>query len=215
MTKEIKVLLGIGIMTVALLVGAVFLLSRSSSPASSPQADPKLLVRENSTKITSDSAKVTIVEFSDYQCPACKSANPTVKQTLKDYQGKINFVYRHFPLSQHKNALQAALSAEAAGLQGKYWEMHDKIFDTQDTWKDAGNAQDIFAGFAKDLGLDMDKFNLDIKDNKLKDKINSDYQDGIAVGVNSTPTFFINGQKSPGALSYAEFKTKIDSELSK
>ncbi|KKS70864.1 MAG: hypothetical protein A2835_02380 [Candidatus Niyogibacteria bacterium RIFCSPHIGHO2_01_FULL_45_28] len=218
MTSEVKILLGIGLATVALTLGAVFLLSKpSSGPSSLPVNKDVLgaLVRGDSIKIASDSAKVTIVEFSDYQCPACKSANPTIKQILNDYPGKVNFIYRHFPLSQHKNAIPASLAAEAAGQQGKYWEMHDRIFDGQDTWKESSQAQDIFTGFAKDLGLDVEKFNLDKSDNKFRDKINRDYQDGLTLGVNSTPTFFINGQKFPGALSYADFKTRIDAELSK
>lgn len=214
MTKEVKVLLGIGVASVLLVIGAVALLSRPSQPQTTAPADPNLLVREDSIKIASDSAKVTIVEFSDYQCPACRAAHPTIKQVLNDYQGRVNFVYRHFPLSQHKNAIPAALAAEAAGRQDKYWQMHDKIFETQDDWKDR-SGKEIFAGFAGELGLDMDKYNRDIEDRVLKDKINKDFQDGVALGVNSTPTFFINGQKFPGALSYTEFKSRIDSELSK
>lgn len=218
MTSEVKTLLGIGLATVALIAGAVFLLSKPSSVPSSAPVNKEILgilVKDDSIKIASESAKVTIVEFSDYQCPACKSANPTIKQILNDYSGKVNFVYRHFPLSQHKNAIPASLAAEAAGQQGKYWQMHDKIFDGQDTWKDSGNAPDIFAGYVKDLGVDMEKFNHDRGDSKFRDKINRDYQDGLTLGVNSTPTFFINGQKLPGVLSYAEFKSKIDAELNK
>lgn len=218
MTSEIKTLLGIGLATVALIAGAVFLLSKPSSGPSSAPANKDVLgvlVKDDSIKIATDSAKVTIVEFSDYQCPACKSANPTIKQILNDYPGKVNFVYRHFPLAQHKNAIPAALAAEAAGQQGKYWEMHDKIFDGQDTWGESDNAPDIFAGYAKDLGLDMEKYNRDRSDNKFRDKINRDYQDGITLGVNSTPTFFMGSQKLPGALSYDQFKSKIDSELTK
>ncbi len=212
MTKEIKVLLGIALATVVVLVGAIFLLSKPSSPT--PQVkNTDLLVRENSTKIATDSAKVTIVEFSDYQCPGCKAADPTVKQILKDYQGRVNFVYRHFPLSQHKNAIPAALAAEAAGRQNKYWQMHERIFETQDDWKDL-SGKEIFAGYAKDLGLNMDKYSTDVEDKVLQDKINEDYQDGISVGVNSTPTFFINGKKT-GPLSYSDFKSRIDIELSK
>lgn len=216
MTSEVKTLLSIGLATVALIVGAVFVLSKpSSGPNPSPVNKEVLgaLVHEDSIKIASDSAKVTIVEFSDYQCPACKSAHPTIKQILNDYRGQVNFVYRHFPLSQHKNAIPAALAAEAAGQQGKYWEMHDGIFDGQDTWKESGNTNNIFEGYAKGLGLDMEKFNRDRSDNKFRDKINRDYQDGLTLGVNSTPTFFINGQKFPGALSFTELKSKIDAEL--
>ncbi len=220
MTKEIKVLLGIGLATVALLFGSIFFLSKSSEsgPSASVTIPPEqrnLIVRDDSWKTSSTSAKVTIVEFSDFQCPACAAAFPVVKKVELDYGNNINFVYRHFPLPQHKNGFKAALAAEAAGVQGKFWEMHDKLFENQDTWGELDNPADTFTGYAKDLGLETAKFGQDMNDKKLSDKVNRDQADGTTLGVNSTPTFIINNQKFPGVLSYAEFKSKIDEELNK
>lgn len=214
MTQEIKVLIGIGVATVALVLGSVFFLGKSSgNSVNVPPTDIKLLVRDDNYQTASASAKVTIVEFSDFQCPACGAAFPVVKKIEADYRDEVNFVYRHFPLPQHKNGFKAALAAEAAGLQGKFWEMHDKLFENQDTWGELDNPLDIFTGYAKDLGLNTAKFQQDMNDKKLTDKVNRDQADGATLGVNSTPTFFINNQKFPGVLSYAEFKSKIDPEL--
>src|SRR6478609_1380375 len=119
MNQEAKIITIIGVITLVLLVGGIFLLGKSST-TSSTKADPAVLVKNDSHKISSDSAKLTVVEFGDYQCPACAMAQPTVKQLLSTYSGRVNFVFRHFPLPQHSNAIPAAMAAEAAGTQGKY-----------------------------------------------------------------------------------------------
>ncbi len=212
MTAEVKVVLGIGAAAVILAFG-VFLMSSSNTQISSAKADPKLLIKDQSHKIASDSAKVTVVEFGDYQCPACAQAHPIVKKVLVDYQGKINFVFRNFPLPQHKNGSAAAEAAEAAGTQGKFWEMYNKLYETQNSWAELGDPTQIFVQYAKDLQLDSEKFEQDLIANKYADIINSDKADGIALGVNSTPTFFINGEKVASVLTYQEFKTKIDQLL--
>lgn len=215
MTQELKVILGIITVSLIAVVAAVFFLGKPSSQTNQTVADPKILVREDSYKIASDSAKVTVVEFSDFQCPACQAAQPVVKQVLTDYQGRINFIYRHFPLTQHKNAFAAALASEAAGEQGKFWEMHDKLFDTQENWELSDKPTEVFEGYAQELELDIDKFRADRDSRELSDKIKRDTGDALALGVNSTPTFFINGIKTPGVLSYSDFKSKLDSELAK
>lgn len=219
MTQEVKVLIGIGVLTVAILVGAVFFLSKSSPPISNstPTAsmDPKLLIREDSYKIATDSAKVTIVEFGDYQCPACRQAYPTVKRVIKDYSGKINFVFRNFPLPQHKNAQISAEAAEAAGVQGKFWQMHDKLYENQDQWAESDQPLDVFLNYATELSLDVTKFQTDVIDKRYIQKITQDQNDGDGLGINATPTFFINQQKIEGVPSYDDFKNKIDSELAK
>ena len=175
--------------------------------------DEKLLVGEDSHKVTSDSAKVTIVEFGDYQCPACGAAHPIVKQILKDYGEQITFVFRNFPLPMHNNAKISAEAAEAAGAQGKFWEMHDKLYETQNNWAESSKPLDLFVNYAQELGLDVDKFKEDIDGNKYSDRINKDKSDGNTLGVNSTPTFFINGEKLVGAPNFNTLKSKIDSQL--
>jgi len=216
MTQETKVLTIIGTITAAIIIGGVFLMSKSSSPSGpTPLVDSKLLIRENSHQTGSGSEKVTIVEFGDYQCPACAAGNPIVKQIIRDYEGKVNLVYRHFPLPQHKNAVISTQAVEAAGEQGKFWEMHDKIYENQKDWEESDKTLDIFAGYAKDLGLDVNKFKEDVSSNKYTERINQDRSDANVVGINVTPTFFINGERIEGVPAPSVFKQKIDSALLK
>ena len=119
-------------------------------------------------------------------------------------------MYRHFPLSQvHSNADTAARASEAAGNQGKFWEMHDKLFETQKTWSNQGNAEDIFAGYAEGLGLDVERFRNDIDSKEVKDRVRDDSQSGVRAGINSTPTFFINGEQIVNPRNLDEFRNVI------
>lgn len=214
MKQEAKLLLGFGVVTVGILIGAVFLLSGSSStPTTSDiKADPKILVKNDSNKIGSPSAKIVLVEFSDYQCPACGAAYPIIKQIINGYKDKVLFVYRNFPLPTHQNSKIAAEAAEAAGAQGKYWQMHDMLFENQSTWS-SSNPLDMFTEYAKSIGLDTDKFKKDVEGNKYSDKIQADINDGVSLGVNSTPTFYLNGEKVTGLTSFNDLKSKIDALL--
>ena len=122
---------------------------------------------------------------------------------------QVQFAYRHFPLSQHKNAKLAATVAEAAGKQGKFWEMHDLIFQNQSDWSEEKNAAVIFAKYAQEVGLDLAKFQTDIASEEIKAKIENDYKSGVKAGVNSTPSFFLNGEKITNPRNYDEFKNAI------
>lgn len=199
---------------VVIIAGAVLLFFKGNAPAHVPLADAGLLVRDDSDMTGSKTAKVTLVEFGDYQCPFCGTLNPSIEKILADYKDNkdFNFVYRNFPLSQHQHAKLAAEAAEAAGSQGKFWEMHNKIFDNQNAW--TGNSQplDIFAGYAQDLGLDVNKFRDDVQNNRFQDKINADLDDGNALGVNSTPTLYLNAEQT-GATDYDSLKKAIDEAL--
>lgn len=217
MTNEAKTLSLIGISTLILLVGAVFFLSKNTQPQteSTIATDPTRLIRADSNKIGTDSAKVKIVEFGDFQCPACGVAHPTVKQIINDYQDKVQFVFRNFPLPMHLNAKIAAQAAEASGEQGKYWEMHDLLYEKQNEWESSTNPMSVFTEYAKSLNLDINTFQKNIQDSKYTNKITEDQNDGNALNVNATPTFFINGQKIEGTPSLTNFKAKIDAELNK
>lgn len=206
MTGELKTLLGIGAATLLILGGGVFLFSRSSSSTTPAKADPALLIRDDSDRIATDSAKATLVEFGDFQCPACAASYPYVKQILTDFSGQLNFVWRDFPLAQHRNAQIAAEAAEAAGEQGKYWQMHDLLFTRQGDWSESDKPLDIFVEYAKSLGLDPDKFTTAVKDHKYLPKIQQDTSDGNRLGVNSTPTFFVNGEKVEASLGVLRAK---------
>lgn len=160
-------------------------------------------------------AKVVLVEYSDFQCPACKAYHPFLKKLNADFEGKIKFVYRHFPLPQHKSAKIAAQATEAAGKQGKFWEMHDLIFENQDKWPGEDNAGEIFMQYAHFLGLDMEKFGSDINSPEIIKKIEGDLASGVQSKVNSTPTFFLNGVKLQNPRSYDEFRKVIEDAISK
>lgn len=221
MDKEAKVFLGFAVGMVALVIAGAVLLSKSSSTANTnttPEVvtDSSYLIRDNSNKLGKDDAKVKFVEFGDFQCPACGSANPIVKTLLAEYPDDVQFIFRNFPLiSIHPNARPAAIAVEAAGVQGKYWEMFNKVFETQDDWSEARNAEEIFVGFAKELKLDEQKFKDSLKNSEITKKIDQDMSDGDSLGVNSTPSFFINGTKYAGGLSYDQLKASIESALQK
>lgn len=213
MSNEAKTLFGIGIVTLIILFGGVYFLSKTPTGVNTrtQKADSKLLIRKESNKITAESAKLTLVEFVDFQCPGCGNMHPVVKQILKDNKGKITFVYRNYPLSQHKNAQIAAEAAEAAGSQRKYWEMVDLLFENQAEWSESNTPLDIFADYAKRLTLDVEKFKQEVSDQSHIDKINQDKDDGNNLGVNSTPTFFINNEKFEGT----DLRTAIKTALKK
>lgn len=155
-------------------------------------------------------APVTIVEYSDYQCPACQIYHFMIERLLASSTVPIRFVYRHFPLPQHKNAIPAALAVEASGLQGKYLEMHKLVFDNQSEWEDSSDPFYIFTKYATEIGLDQQKFMADSKSQVLKDKINTQRDEGIKIRIGGTPTFFVNGKPITNPPSYDEFKTIIE-----
>ncbi len=210
MTKEVKILSGVVVAIIAGLIGIFMLFNRSDKNLPST-ADAGKIVRDNSHK-TGTGAKVTLVEFGDYQCPACGAAYPILKKILSEYNQQITFVFRNYPLPMHKNAQVAANAAEAAAAQGKFWEMHDKLYENQKSWEASGSASDVFTGFAKDLSLDTAKFQKAIDAGDYDAIIKTDQDDGTALGVNSTPTLYLNGKTLAG-YSYDEIKKAIDDAL--
>jgi protein-disulfide isomerase len=164
----------------------------------------------------SPDAKVTIVEFSDFQCPFCQRFFlQTLPQIEEKYikTGKVRFVYRDFPLNFHQYAQKAAEAAECADEQGKFWEYHDILFQKLSEWATVGESK--FKEYAQQLGLDMQKFNQCLDSGKYANEVQKDYNDGLKYGVSGTPTFFINGIKIVGAQPYSVFEQIIEQELSK
>ncbi len=154
-------------------------------------------------------AAVTLVEYSDFECPYCESLFTTLNQIMTDYKGKVKLVYRYFPLTSiHPNAQKSAEAAECAGAQGKFWEMHDKLFQNQS----ALTVTDL-KGYAKDLGLNTSKFNTCLDQGTSTSRVNSDQTEGQGYGVNGTPATFVNGTLISGALPYSSFKSAIDAAL--
>lgn len=209
MKQETKIFLSIGVFTVLVFAGIIWYASKTNINGT---VSADVLVRFDSQKIESAGAKVVLVEFGDYQCPACRAINPLVNQILKDYQGKVTLVFRNFPLPQHQYAVISAESAEIAGDQGKFWEMHDMIYEHQDEWANSKSAKDVFIQYAKNLGMNTDEFKKSLDANKYLDKIERDRSDGNSININATPTFFVNGHKLV-LNSAGDLKSAIDNAL--
>lgn len=191
---------------VVLLLGGLVVWTRLSNPSidvSKVNANSVLGATEQSGNIGdhvtgSDANKILFIEYGDYQCPSCGGAYPNIKNLMNQYGKDVTLVFRNFPLTtMHPNARAAAAVAEAAGLQGKYWEMHDELYSAQDSWSglDANKRTDAFQRYAKDLGLNIDKFNSDVTGTAATQKINFDLALGKSLGINATPTFYLNGEK--------------------
>lgn len=159
MSTESKFLIGIGVFTVILVAAGVFFFGREK-PQENPdqKADESILYSNNKNSIGDPNAPVKIVEFADMQCPACRAAQPILNSVLEKHQGQVYFVFRHYPLSTHKNARTAARAVEAAAQQGKIWEMVDLLYTKQPEWSESSDAKDLFARYAQELGLDVEKF---------------------------------------------------------
>ncbi len=158
-------------------------------------------------------AEVIIVKYSDYQCPACKYYYEFVQKAKQDFGGKIEVVYKHFPLNSHPYAEIAARSAEAAKKQGKFAEMNELIFAGQEQWS-RGNAEGFFLGYAEHLGLNMADFRKDMNSAQMQRIVVSQKREGLALGVNSTPTMYINDIKVENNPRYYEgFKALIEEAL--
>jgi protein-disulfide isomerase len=156
-------------------------------------------------------AVVTVAGFSEFQCPFCQSVIPTMKRLEDTYKDRVRFVWKHLPLvSIHGNAMGAAIAAEAARNQGRFWEYHDKLFANQERLEPADLTR-----YARELGLDMTRFDKDLSDPALKTKVQADMAEATALGVKSTPTFFINGRIVRGAMPFETFATIIDVELAR
>ena len=145
-----------------------------------------------------DDAPVTLEEFGDFQCPPCGLLHPVLKDMEKEFGPQLRVIFREFPLAQtHQHAINAARAAEAAGMQGKFWEMHDLIFTNQRNWKDAFDARPTFEGYAVKLGLDIGKFRRDVTSSAVDQRITLDGRRANAMGVSGTPTVFMNGREVP------------------
>ncbi len=160
-------------------------------------------------------AKVSIIEYSDFECPFCKQFHPIVKSMIDEYKGKVSWVYRQFPLdSIHPNARKEAEASECAAEQGKFWEFTDKIFERTKS-NGYGFALDDLPKLAKELGLDTNKFNQCFTSSKYASHVEEQLQSGIKAGVKGTPGSFINGLEIPGAVPAQELKKVVDQALSK
>ncbi len=188
------------------LLGGLIIWTRSTNPAvdvSNINSNVALTASEASGNIAdhvkgAEDGKVIIVEYGDFQCPSCGGAYPNVKTLTEEYGDRVSLIFRHFPLTSiHPNARAASAAAEAAGLQGEFWEMHDLLYANQDSWSslDASQRTDAFVAFANQLGLKADKFKEDLSNAEVNKKISFDMALGKAKGASATPTFYMNGEK--------------------
>lgn len=162
-----------------------------------------------------EGAPLTLIEYGDFQCPACGAYYPTVKQLKKEFGENLRVVFRHFPLRNiHDNANASAYAAEAAGKQGKFWEMHDLVFEKQKEWSGLKNSEVKFIEYAGLLNLDINRFKTDFDSDEIKEKIDKVYDAANRAGINSTPTFILNGKKVQPK-GYDEFKSILNQELAK
>lgn len=162
----------------------------------------------------SASASVTIEEFIDFQCDACAAKHPIVKELVEGYGDKVAFTIRNFPVGERKRAYDAALAAEAAGMQGRFWEMYDKLFEKQSDWSTSDEHRRHFADYAKELGIDIDRFKADMDSEAVRSRIEADLARGKAAGVRSTPSLYINGTLLPfKEMTREGLKSAIDTLL--
>jgi protein-disulfide isomerase len=161
-------------------------------------------------------AGVTLVEYGDYECPFCGQYYPIVKQVQAEFNQQIFFQFRNFPLtSVHPNAFAGARAAEAAGLENKFWEMHDLLYQDQNQWSTGSDPTPFFNQYAQQLGLNVTQFKADYSSSKVNDLINADMAEGTKLNINATPTFFLDGKKINVGESASAFETLINAEIAK
>ncbi len=161
-------------------------------------------------------ATTTLIEYGDFECPVCAVYAPVLDQLMKDFNGKIYFAYRYFPLETiHPNAALSAAAAEAAGAQGKFWQMHDLLFQDQNTWsgESPADAEKTFETYASQLGLNAGQFSADMNSATTTSKIQGDYENDLKMGLTYTPTFIVNGKIIQNPTSYDAFKQIIQQSL--
>jgi protein-disulfide isomerase len=200
MTKRAWIIFAV--IVVAMLGGLIFVSGKDKLDVNTVNTDKILAATQQSGNIADHvfgkaDSKVMIVEYGDFQCPGCGRAYPVLKTISEKYKDQVAFVFRNFPLTTlHPNARAAAAAAEAAGLQGKYWEMHNLLYESQQEWQsaDAEARTSLFLGYAKDVGIDQTKFTKDVSDPNINKKITFDQALGKKLNLSGTPSIFLNGK---------------------
>lgn len=214
--KEIGIWVGVIVILIIGLWALIGAVNNSPSPQTPSKIENLSPVSQSDFVKGDGKAKVILIEYADFQCPACRSYFPLAKQLSSEFSKDLKVVYRFFPLTTiHQNALISAQAAYAAGLQGKFWEMHDKLFENQSSWSGLSNPKDIFVDYAKKLNLNIDKFKKDLEADSTKEFINKAADNATAIGINSTPTFFVNGKHIQNPTGYDEFKKIIQDDINK
>ncbi len=215
--KNLHLLLGTIIGTLIMIIAIGWLFGKSGeSDVSSDATANRVAAESNPIHAKGDpaTASVVVVEFSDFQCPACRAAQPLVQSLLGKYtNNEVAFVFRHLPLqSIHPNATAAAIAANAAAKQGKFWELHDVLFERQDEWANITNGDDLnakFSEYVNELGMNVEEFSTALADPSMLTQVQDDVAVATQLGVNATPTFFVNGQ----AVSAPDLASTIETLL--
>lgn len=203
------------IIAIVLVFVGIFALSGGKSDNSGSKKSGSQLTNHTQGKGTTG---VKLVEYGDFECPYCEQFSTTVDTVVQEYGDKITFQFRNYPLTSiHKNAFAAARAAEAAGLQGKYWEMHDALYQASNwqDWTESSNPNKFFETYAKQIGLNVNQFKTDFASSKVNDMINADMAEGTKLGITGTPSFFIDGKQVTINNSPDAFKKVIDAAIAK
>lgn len=211
MTKQLLIWGGVFVATFAV----IFLLVKYSAPKPEQTEYPEVNILSATDHLRGNpEAKARLIEYGDFQCSGCAQAEPLLQQLSQEYGDKLVIAYRDFPLPNHKHAMLAARYAEAAGLQGKYWEMHDAIFAGQAEWSGKSDADPVFRSYAETLKLDLAKLQQDLDSEVVKNNIEDEKNSAAKFNINSTPTFFLNAKKIQPR-SFDEFKSLINAAIAK
>ncbi len=159
-------------------------------------------------------AAVTLEEFGDFQCPPCGALEGPLRQIERDYASSLRVIFRNFPFTNHEHAHEAAYAAEAAGLQGRFWEMHDLLYREQSVWAKSSDVQSLFDAYAGMIGLNLERFKKDVSGEQVKAKVEGDRKRGEALGVRNTPTIFINDESvPPTSLNPTALRAAVDAAV--
>jgi len=216
------------IVLIAAAIGGYYLYNSSKSTPAANRAATNANARPAATPVNAppgaqppntlgpQTAEVTVEEFADFQCGSCAAVHPTLKELQSIYSSRVRFLFRNYPLAipAHDKSYEAAAAAEAAGLQGRFWAMQDKLFSNQQAWTANPNYRQLWTDYAKDIGLDVDKWQADAAGLQTKSRVDEDLKRGRALSINSTPTIYINGRPVPyESFNVASMRNLIDAEL--
>lgn len=214
--KNLKIIIGIIVVIII-----IFLLAKGGYKKSEDKAESANTTQSGILEIKLDdwvtgnpNAKVTLVEYLDFECEACAAYYPITTQLKEEYKDNLRFVVRYFPLPGHANSVTAAKAVEAAGRQGKFWEMYSTLYENQKEWGEQKVAnQEQFEKYAVAVGLDIEQWKNDLKDPALEDRIQRSYKEAVKLGLQGTPSFFLDGKKIESPKGYAPFKVLIEDAM--
>ena len=198
---------------IALIVGSISVIIMSHTSNSKADIPP---VSDSDWTLGNENADIVLIEYSDFQCPACVSYHSILGEIIEEFENHIFFVYRHFPLDMiHQNADLASQAAESAGKQGKFWEMYSLLFENQSDWdfKSHEEAENIFAGYAEELGINVKTFLEDLYSDEVKQKVDLDRESAISGEINYTPAFILNGELISNPRNLEDFRNLIKNKI--